>query len=178
MASPDLISGKIQLNTPALLPVGKDITESELIIKGRSRIDAVATADAKDVSATIRTWYVSRILRRDFYNLTVKMFWACRDSHKRRKIRNLLADLSDEAYVIDRSLEGAPDTISVHSTLTIRIISPEAQNLIDSIFLIDRALAHYMEANGELLSDASERCVAFFICYGRLKEFLFKFGQY
>lgn len=158
--------------TPLIRNAGQDLTDNGLIIKGRSKIEAVNAQDAQRVLTTIRTWHCSRLLRRDFNTLTVKMFWACRNSGKRRQIRDLLSDLADEAYVVGRSVAGVKNADVVHTTLTLRVISSEAQVLYDSVMLVDRSLSTLMEA--EAPKSATEQCAAFFLNYGRLKEFIFQ----
>jgi hypothetical protein len=144
--------------TPLIRDSGQDLTDNGLIIKGRSQIESVNAQDAQRVLTTIRTWHCSRLLRRDFNTLTVKIFWACRNSGKRRQIRDLLSDLADEAYVIGRSVTGARNADVVHTTLTLRVISFEAQVLYDSVMLVDRSLSTLLEMQPP--ESATEQCAA------------------
>ena len=147
--------------------------QQQLVIKNVDRIEAIVThrPDTRcDVS--LYNFAFSRLLRRD-YNLTsVKLFFFCMNEKQWRLARELLLTLVDEANALENiaapyELPSAPFFMSC----TMRIISDEAQLLLDALTTADRAYHKLLSSPmGEI---AEENLIPFMVAYNALRQKVF-----
>lgn len=78
----------------------KVLTEHGLVIKGLDKVQRI-NCDASEKEVVLRTWQVGRMVRRDFYLLSYKIFFAMRDSGLRNRVKARVADLLEEAGVLE-----------------------------------------------------------------------------
>jgi hypothetical protein len=148
-------------------------TENGLRIKGQSRIESIRTNDDKRLTVEIRTWHCSRLLRRDFNLLSYKMFHACQSSYRKRRVRELVFDLQEAAFKVQRQV---PDGVSgqrIHSTMNLRLVSAESNTVFEAVVAVDHALSHMIEAG--LSEGRQDQAISdFFFSFKQLQKYIFK----
>lgn len=148
----------------------KVLTDDGLTLKGVKRIERI-NCDAKFKDVSLRSWQCSRLLRRDFYLVTYKMFFVLRTRFDRARVRDLLADIQEEANALEHvtrryelpALDGA-------TVLKLRLVNDEAQTLLDTILTADKAISKMKD--GPLNEVMAENIAPYFAAFNRLKSFV------
>lgn len=121
--------------------------ESGHVLKNVSRVEDIHARMEVRVEANVRSWEVGRILRRDFNLLTSRMYKAAhgRDQKMGREIRNLTMDLvlQGEFFKADSDQFNETHEFPIHSTIPLRIISPEANLVLRTLLAADAAMMRY-----------------------------------
>lgn len=148
----------------------KVLTGDGLTLKGVQRIERI-NCDATYKDVILRTWQCSRLLRRDFYLVTYKMFFVLRSRYHCTRIRDLLADLQEEANVLAhmaRIYELPPS--SQATAVSLRLVNDQAQILLESIIAADKAIAKLKTGTHEEVLE--ENITPYFVAFHRLKSFV------
>lgn len=146
------------------------LTHDGLVLKGVDKLERI-NCDATRQEVILRTWQISRIVRRDYSLLAYKLFFAMRKPRSRRQVTDLLYDLVEEADVLESATRhlGLPQADS-STVLNLRIVSGEAQLLLDALVTCDKAL---VKMNSCEMSDTSEEQLSYvYKALARLKNAL------
>jgi hypothetical protein len=153
----------------------KILTQQGLAMKSVGKIERI-NCDATNEDATLRTWQLSRIVRRDFYLVSYKMFFAMRQKGGKSTVLKRLADVREEAEVLKNMTQHfelpVADTATV---LSLRLIDEESRILLEALVTVDKAFAK-MKENG-MGEVADENCGPYFAAYVRLKNFAINFNK-
>lgn len=144
----------------------------ELVMRGVVRIEAIRSQFEKRVDIQFKTWQFCRDMRRDFNLLAAKMFFKCKKDNQRRIIRAMLADLAEEVEVLvnlGRKYESPANVTG--TTLSLRIISEEAETLADLMQQADHVLCKLMHS--EMAEVAEDQCTSVGVKYKKLKKYAF-----
>lgn len=149
----------------------KSLTPDGLTFKGVDKIDRLK-GDYPFEYVTLYTWQCNRMVLRDYNLVSYKMTLMGRNAEVNNKIQKALLDLSEEAEMVhDMAAKYEMPVIDPSQTRSIdnlRVVSPEAQTLIDAILKVDRAL--FKLSNSELSEVAFDNCSRFVSAYERLKR--------
>lgn len=153
----------------------KVITEEGLTMKGVRKIERI-NCDYSLMSARPLTWQCSRVIRRDFYLVTYKMFFSLRNKAGRIAVRHLLAAVQEEAERLrDMTRRYELPAIPSSTDLNLRLVNEEARTLLECLLTADKALSKMKK--GEMHEVADENCIPFFAAYARLKKFVLEFNR-
>lgn len=148
----------------------KVLTAQGLALKGVERISRIK-GDASQKDVILRTWQFGRMIRRDFYLLSYKLVFAMRRADSRARVKRALDDLVDEADVLESmTRKNELPTPDDSTFLSLRIVSGEAERILDALLVADRALCK-MKAT-DMAEVADENCGRMYAAYGRLKNIL------
>jgi hypothetical protein len=146
------------------------LTAQGLTLKGVEKIHRI-NCDASQKDVVLRTWQFGRMIRRDFYLLSYKLFFAMRRADLRTRVRRALDDLVEEADVLDVMTRNSELPTPDDSTfLNLRVLSGEAERTPDALLVADRALAKLNASYMEEVAD--ENCHRMYAAYARLKNIL------
>lgn len=146
------------------------LTAQGLTLKGMEKIQRI-NCDASQKDVLLRTWQLSRIVRRDFNLLSYKLFFALRRREVAQRVRRALDDLVEEADVLaNMTRKEKLPTPDESTLLNLRIVNADCDRLIDALITADRALAKMKES--DMAEVADDNCSRFYIAYARLKNIL------
>jgi hypothetical protein len=153
----------------------KILTTEGLIVRDVERINRIH-CDARNIDVAPRSWQCSRWIRREFNLVSYKMFFVMRNPSARRKVRQLLDDVREEADVLEsmaRKYE-LPD-IAAQAPLHLRLVSNEAEILIDAVMAVDKAIVK-LKAQ-ERPDDIDNSSNVFFAACARLKKCVLDYNR-
>lgn len=142
----------------------------QLAVKNVDRIEAINIPGVeKRRIAELYTWVFSRMVRRDFNLTSVKLFFYCKKTDQADLARFLLANLTEEAQVLEDMARpyGMP-TSTIFSSCDIRIISDESEELLNALLTADRALHKLMHS--PLAEVAEANLLPFMRAYNALRH--------
>jgi len=141
--------------------------------------DHIARINSKfneDVVATVHTWQLSRVFRRDFNRMTYKMFLLAPKFNAQQRIILRLHEMQRELHVLENLAAKIPPPLQSEdnppSVLSMRLVSPEARILFDVLAAMDVVM--YRLLSQHAVDTTEEICADFFAAYGRLKYALFR----
>jgi hypothetical protein len=141
-----------------------------LVVKNTERIESINIhGEDKRFEAVLYTYVFSRIVRRDFNLTSVKLFFFCKKASQRQVVRALLLNLTEEARVLaDMAHRFEMPDAPVFSSSVMRIISEEAQEMLDALLTADRALHKLMHS--PMADVTEENLVPFMRAYTALRQ--------
>lgn len=148
----------------------KVLTEQGLVIKGLGKVQRI-NCDAAEKKIVLRTWQVGRLIRRDFYLLSYKIFFAMRHPGLRNKVKARVEDLLEEASVLESLMRRFElPTPSASTSLDLILVSADCEQVLDALLTMDRSLAK-MHACA-MVEVADDNCGRMYRAYAQLKALI------
>lgn len=131
-----------------------------LVVRNVDRINEIFSRTEMQVIARIKTWQVGRIVRREYYYVTAKLFLKLKDRRQRETINDLMGEFVMQTEFLKAACVDFPINYDLGcQTVPLRIVCREAFMLYKTLMDFDEAVArlHCAQVDQRISADDAER---------------------